>query len=500
MDTNINNYTNEELFNLLSLEEDEASIDDIENSSNNLIYRFNSQKKPELATFFIQLKDKLKKYMQEMIEEEEEEKDVINEWMDNEYLPNTDKSQENKITDRTNQVGFFEQDDHIVMDRNQLGLNQVGEVPIIQGELNPNLKNTVTRIISLDSQFRENIFPYSDNPNSISSSTNYSCLLNDTLTNTLNLQLYSVEIPYSWYLIDPYKGNDYFIVQYVDDKNISQETTITIDEGNYTEEGLINEINKKCNKIFDSSVIDIQFEYLGASGKTTIKNNSDREITIIFFNNSNFLSQMKSCDNKAKINSNLGWLLGFRGDQDNKMIYIISQNETINSQSMVDTYGPRYFLIVLDDFNQNHINKGLVSITLLNSNISLPDYYSADLNIECIDDKEIFVQDGPRRLTQAQLYSLNQLTTDPSEAANTRTYAATTTDVFAIIPLKVLGFKPGNPYVEFSGSLQKNKRVYFGPVNIQNFKVRLVDDKGYTVNLHGMDWSFSIISENLYQY
>jgi hypothetical protein len=45
-----------------------------------------------------------------------------------------------------------------------------------------------------------------------------------------------------------------------------------------------------------------------------------------------------------------------------------------------------------------------------------------------------------------------------------------------------------------------NERKYFGPVNISRMKVRLVDDKGNTVNLNGNDWSLSLIVNELYQY
>jgi hypothetical protein len=58
----------------------------------------------------------------------------------------------------------------------------------------------------------------------------------------------------------------------------------------------------------------------------------------------------------------------------------------------------------------------------------------------------------------------------------------------------------GDVYVEFSGSLQDNKRVYFGPVNISRMRVRLLDDKGNNLNLNGADWSLTLLSENLYQY
>jgi hypothetical protein len=77
--------------------------------------------------------------------------------------------------------------------------------------------------------------------------------------------------------------------------------------------------------------------------------------------------------------------------------------------------------------------------------------------------------------------------------------APTTTDVFALIPVKS-NMTTGKTYVEFSGSLQDNTRTYFGPVNIDRLRVRLLDDKGNVLDLHGGEWSITIISENLYQY
>jgi hypothetical protein len=69
-----------------------------------------------------------------------------------------------------------------------------------------------------------------------------------------------------------------------------------------------------------------------------------------------------------------------------------------------------------------------------------------------------------------------------------------------LIPIKYNGLNVGDMYVDFSGSLQDNPRIYFGPVNIDRLRIRLVDDMGRTVNLHGVDWSITLISENLYQY
>ena len=85
---------------------------------------------------------------------------------------------------------------------------------------------------------------------------------------------------------------------------------------------------------------------------------------------------------------------------------------------------------------------------------------------------------------------------------NNTTYksaAPTTTDTFAIIPIKGnVGF--GDVYTDFSGSVQDNKRTYFGPVRIDRLHIKLLDDKGNLLDLHGLDWSITLICENLYQY
>jgi hypothetical protein len=106
---------------------------------------------------------------------------------------------------------------------------------------------------------------------------------------------------------------------------------------------------------------------------------------------------------------------------------------------------------------------------------------------------------APRTLTQSQIYTINEIIKNNDRNTNYRATAPTTTDVFALIPVKS-GMTTGRTYVEFSGSLQDNKRTYFGPVNIDRMRVRLLDDKGNILNLNGAEWSISIISENLYQY
>jgi hypothetical protein len=72
--------------------------------------------------------------------------------------------------------------------------------------------------------------------------------------------------------------------------------------------------------------------------------------------------------------------------------------------------------------------------------------------------------------------------------------------MFSIIPIKTYGVQTGGLIVEFGGTLQDNKRTYFGPVNIERLKVQLLDDKGNVLNLNGADWSINMICECLYKY
>ena len=73
------------------------------------------------------------------------------------------------------------------------------------------------------------------------------------------------------------------------------------------------------------------------------------------------------------------------------------------------------------------------------------------------------------------------------------------TDLLARIPInqprnngQIILYKNDNPTF--------TKRLYFGPVKLSKFKVRLLNDKGFEVNLNEKDWSFSIIVSQLYQY
>jgi hypothetical protein len=254
-------------------------------------------------------------------------------------------------------------------------------------------------------------------------------------------------------------------------------------------------------------------------------------------------------------NGTLGWLMGFRLPLQpvfSSPSYGTSPNYTYSGgnspQGILNLYGTKYFIVVLDDYNQNHINNGLITITELSKTLPLPSYYNSSQPYICspnivnnpslldldaignlsnitpaqaaslgvnpdnlfnsLQDKLDFgtgsvqqvLPSAPRTLTQAQIYTVNEIIKNRNKTISFRAKAPTNSDTFAIIPIKYGSLSTGQLYTEVSGQFQDNKRIYFGPVDIDRLRITLLDDRGNVVDLHGADWCVTLISDNLYQY
>jgi hypothetical protein len=161
-----------------------------------------------------------------------------------------------------------------------------------------------------------------------------------------------------------------------------------------------------------------------------------------------------------------------------------------------------YLLLAVDDFNQNRLNDGVVTITKNQISIPLPSYasmanFTCDICGNQVANNSTNV--ATNNLTLNQMYSLNQILNAQQNQPKTYTTGPFVKDVFAVIPLKVSGLTPGQSYVEFSGSIQNQERLYFGPVNIHRMNITLYNDKGTILDLNGTNFSFSFIAEQLYQ-
>ena len=568
VDYNVDNYTITELLEIVGL--DDPTSDEIIDTTDKYIERFSpsNEDRPELVNFFQSIQTKLLQYMEELETsgndaEYDPNEEQTKKWIEYQALPQDDAVQKDKNTDRIQKIDVYG-NNHVPLNREQLGVNNNFNVPVAQDTLNPNLTNITTRFINLDSQFRQ------ASGGSESLSTNYTMDLSDHLTNVLTLSLYSIQIPYTWYVIDYIYGNTCFWLT-----NANETFKISVEPGNYSQSQFCDTLN--------NAFISAGFTYVGAIVPTpaiaTFNSNNGKiklnltdwkdpggnliktitQYTDIFDSTTDAyftffdLSGLKSCYDTGTyacsasgrgqtFDGTLGWLMGFR-----LPIQAVFTGGNI-ARAVINLYGTKYFIIVLDDFNQNRINNGLVSITELSTSLAIPSYYntsqpyicnSSISNLTPIFDLDALGQlsntspeeaallglnqdnlfnslldkvdlstgniqeilpSAPRTLTQAQLYTINEIIKNRSKTISFRGTAPTNSDVFAIVPIKYGSMATGQLYTELSGQFQDNKRIYFGPVDIDRLKIQLLNDRGNVVDLNGADWSITILAELLYQY
>jgi hypothetical protein len=535
-DTDTSHYSLTELMMISGVNDLEPN--EIRKQTNNYINKF-KYKNPTLATFFRRIQSQLLQYASGLEPEDSEDEyyapveegfsnmptpdaefpegeKQTSDWYENEYVKQKDQNQTNKITERKQKIDVYG-NTHVPMNREQLGVTNNFTLPVAQDVLNPNLKNTVTRFVNLDSQFRQ----YSSGAES--SSTNYTLDLSDSLKNVLSMKLFSYQIPYTWYTIDIVYGNTCFWIT-----DGSYNVPISISPGNYSTTQFQDALNTALATAGFTFPVTPPVAINPVNGLLTMNlyDGSNNEFTITestlltFFDFTGYLQCTKNCFQSNYLNQTLGWVMGFRVPYTR----VVASGNT--GTTVVDLNGTKYLILVIDDYNQNHVNNGLVSITEFNANLKIPSYYSPDLPYTCvtpnvattssenttnsgllISDKldvsyastQVVLPSAPRTLTQSQIYTINEINKNQNPT-NYRAKAPTTPDILAMIPIKASGESTGALLVEFSGSLQENIRTYFGPVNIERMHVKLLDDKGNTLNLNGGDWCVTLICECLYQY
>ena len=562
IDTNIDNYTVPELLSILNL--DDPTDKDITDVTNKYIDQSNKSGNTDMAIFFKDIQNTLLSYNNEESNNDNDNNDEdipdneqTDEWYQNEALVQDDKVQKDKVTDRRQKVDIYD-NNHLPMKREQLGISNNFQVPVSQDTLNPNLKNVTTRLINLDSQFRQATGGID------TLSTDYTLDLSDPLIDVLSMRLYSIQIPFTWYVIDTMYGNTCFwiIIPYNTINNIIYEIKVSFTPGNYTYTsfqtefiaaisaagitnpgtGAVPLININPNNAKVTINLD-GWQYLDTDTGDIIPITGITEYAnplvpfdpainpyFLFFDFNgrlNCLTNGIGCvSQNLAFNGTFGWLMGFR-----LPIVPIFKSPGTTGTAIVELNGPKYFIIVLDDYNQNHINNGLISITELSTKLAIPSYYNTSQPYICVPNisnpftglsstealslglnptsdkldtgykkRQVVLPSAPRTLTQAQLYTINEIIKNREKNTSFRGKAPTNSDTFAIVPIKRGSMATGDVYSEFGGSMQDNTRIYFGPVNIDRMHVKLVDDRGYTVNLNGAEWCFTIIAECLYQY
>jgi hypothetical protein len=231
--------------------------------------------------------------------------------------------------------------------------------------------------------------------------------------------------------------------------------------------------------------------------------------------------------------STLGWILGFHAcpeyilkdgkyiSKDNYYVdqitnaptkneYTITKDITydvvteisITGDTIVNVELYKYLMIIIDDYTQNHLNDGLVTIAQKDNSLVLPSYASRTTKYNCDPITRTVTNTGitsdvTNNLTQNQLYSINQIINAQNTKLSLISAGPFVKDVFAMIPLDVAGKQPGQIFTDKVTAVQD--RVYFGPVNIHKLAIKLINDKGDVLDLNGANWSLQLLCEQLYQ-
>jgi hypothetical protein len=313
--------------------------------------------------------------------------------------------------------------------------------------------------------------------------------------------------------------------------------SLPLDEDNtrvYTREGLITAIQTlfDANSLSKGSKITLVNE--GNLQYANFRMNVNKtyyasDFKLVFYDSVSFVYCNVGVAQNATWDSTLGWLLGFHsfteyslGDfvqitdtgenyrnnvfNNNNFGYTNSYNMLTNKIAVrgdvvLNTNLYNYFLVVLDDFIQNHVNAGLITITSLENDVALPSYASR-VSYQCdpvtgIKTAVSATNKLSTELTTKQLYAMNQIIENRRTKSKSYASGPYLKDVFALIPIKLTGLTFGQTYMEFGGTMQNQDRKYFGPVRIQKFSIKLMNDKGQTVDLNGANFSICLICEVL---
>ena len=480
---NIDDYTIEDLKQIFDLK-DNFSEDDINNSLVGLLKKYSVLGEEKYIKFLRVARDKLLLYLSKnetagYSDNEDQVNEVINDIINESTLYQKHHLQDvhktNTIINRNKNVNISDGDKHFIFTRNREQVLQEHNLPVVQGQLNPVLRNVNKRIVSLDTKMRNYL---NQDPNNVTLD------LSEPLNNVLALRVMSVEIRHSWYTFDDTYGTAEFIVD---------NSLVSIDNGNYSETELMTQINNKLSS-YDISFLD--FSYNANTGKVTIENTDSSSHTITFYDNEN--------PGNMKKNSNLGWLLGYRLDNSYNITTTIDGSGSTTGPSLLDVYGPKYILLQLEDYNNNHFNRNFVAVDDNVEPLKFPSYYSPDLsmsdpNFKAILDSNNQVQWIDSGLTQTQVFTISEIYKSKQTSINeNKVSGMVTNDILSKLPIQYT--KSFGTLVIGNNFLNKNERYYYGPVNISRVKISLYNDAGQLLNLNGQDYAVTLQTDELYQY
>jgi len=346
-DLNIENYTVDELSEMFELPEN-YDIQAIEVSEKKLQDGVTNNreidKKTQLKTvdFLVKAKQMLMKDPALLKTNRMTIQEKISEVFNSDY-----KLQHTKIDDVS---------EHMVQERVNKSYSSSYPSEYFAGVINPIKKKTTRKNLNIDTRFRDNYYA--------SPSTNFNFVLPINMNNVLAIQLTSIEIPSSYYIISKQYGNNFFSITVGDATRL-----VAIQSGNYELDKIATIINEAISHLeppFNQIVFQLN---LSITYNGTCKMMVGWAQDSSYFGNTNFVLNFQANidgndDRNTPLPMKLGWLLGFRNG-------IYENNQNYVAEGVVDLNGPRYLYLVLDDYNNSVSNNfySAFNSSILNKNI-----------------------------------------------------------------------------------------------------------------------------------
>ncbi len=355
----------------------------------------------------------------------------------------------------------------------------------VRDVMNANYKNTITRLILVDSQYR---------PQLNEDETNFLIHLNQTVVNAVSLEMTNIQIPYTFYNIEERQGNDVFILKKTN--TVTDPYEIRLPTGHYKD---VQEIYTKLNELIHVKDAGITFSVDPITQKMILRNTGSNDYIV------QFLVHHNTC----KINHTLGWHLGFRAFQGSNLAnqtitldYTLLRNKEIKANTVAMVPTTKYFVVVVEDFNNNQTADTIVQSNITPENSKKTSYYTQDPYLGELTPYNLssYLANVPNRtLTKSQLFTISQQNLEKINLGvqNTRLEVHAPNQVLAVIPFEASKTDWGTMY--FS---DKNKyvREYHSPTNLERLQIKLYDDKGYLLQLNGNNWCMNLLTNNLYKY
>ena len=339
--------------------------------------------------------------------------------------------------------------------------------PLKAGDVNPLTRNTLKKILNINTKFRNNY--------TITDSTNFNIELPSTVRKVVSMKLVDAQFPEMVYTISDKLGSNSFII---DTESSGGPYTIDISNGSYNSETIVDTINKGLAAI----PLDVELSFNQINGLMTFIEKNGHNISLNFNYVEGSCPQLPS--NIYKDQLTLGWLLGFRGNYIKPINSApVSCKNLVNEQRKILNYYQGSSM-----FTEGNYIKSIKSAQVPCGNLVkdqqniLNSYYGSS----SYTGESLFDPHGSRYF----LISINDFQNNHNSNFISPFQYQTVSDNNIIAKLST---------VCCNGShVEQPTRIYFGPTDITKLEIKIYDEFGRIIDINNADYSFTLELDLIY--